>query len=100
MTTTHLTIDIEAAIAAPKALLYFTAPWCAPCKMFGPVIEKFQASNPDVVIAKINADEKRDLLMLYGVRGIPTVISLEFGAERERKTGLTDETSLGAMFGV
>lgn len=98
MTTTHLTIDLEPALAAPKALLYFTAAWCAPCKMFGPILAKFAENNPDIMVVKIDADEKRDLVTLYGVRGIPTVIALELGAEKKRQTGLTDESKLRDMF--
>jgi thioredoxin 1 len=98
MTTTHLTVDLEPALAAPKALLYFTAAWCAPCKMFGPILAKFAENNPEIMVVKIDADEKRDLLSLYGVRGIPTVIALEFGAEKTRQTGLTDESKLRDMF--
>jgi thiol-disulfide isomerase/thioredoxin len=98
MTTTHLTIDLEPALAAPKALLYFTAAWCAPCKMFGPILAKFAENNTDITVVKIDADEKRDLLNLYGVRGVPTVIALEFGAEKSRQTGLTDDSYLASMF--
>ena len=100
MTTTHLTDELEPALAAPKALLYFTAPWCGPCKQFGPIVEKFKTNHPDVMVVKIDVDEKRDLAGLYGVRGIPTVISLEYGAERTRRTGYSDEDVIGAMFGA
>ena len=100
MTTTHLTVDLEPALTAPKALLYFTAPWCAPCKMFGPILDKFAINNPEIMIVKIDVDEKRDLAGLYGVRGIPTVIALEFGAELTRQTGLADDVKLGSMFSI
>ena len=99
MTTTHLTAQLEPAITAEKALLYFTAPWCAPCKMFGPIIEQFKEENPNVMVVKIDIDEKRDLATLYGVRGIPTVIALEHGAEKGRHTGLTNETTLKNLVG-
>lgn len=98
MTTTHLTIDVEPALTAPKALLYFTATWCGPCKMFGPALSRFAENNQDIMVVKIDADEKRDLLALYGVRGVPTVIALEYGAEKARHTGMTDESSLKALF--
>jgi len=99
MTTTHLSIDIEPALTATKALLYFTASWCGPCKMFGPIIEKFKLARPDILVVKIDVDEKRDLAGLYGVRGIPTVIALEYGAEKTRHTGLTDDLKLESLFG-
>lgn len=99
MTTTHLTIDLEPALSAPKALLYFTATWCGPCKSFGPIVEQFKNDHPDAMIVKIDVDEKRDLLGLYGIRGVPTIIMLEDGAEKTRHTGTTTREHLNFLFG-
>ena len=97
MTTTHLTAGIETAVSAESSLLYFTAGWCGPCKAFGPIVEKFKTDHPDVVVSKIDVDEKRDLATLYGVRGIPTVIALRDGNELGRHTGLTTAEKLEAL---
>lgn len=99
MITTHLTSDIEQAIAAPKALLYFTATWCGPCRSFAPIVESFKNNHTDVMVVKIDVDEKRDLAGLYGVRGVPTVIVLEYGAEIARHTGMTSESQLQLLVG-
>jgi thioredoxin-like negative regulator of GroEL len=99
MTTTHLTIDLESALAAEKSLLYFTAPWCVHCKNLNPMVEKFKNDHLEVMVVKIDTDEKRDLAGLYGVIGIPTVIALEYGAERARHCGFIDDLKLGSMFG-
>jgi thioredoxin-like negative regulator of GroEL len=101
--TSHLTADLEPALVAPKALLYFTAPWCGPCKFFGPLVEEFQNNHPEIMVVKIDTDEKNDLCGLYGVKGIPTVISLEYGAERSRHTGMIMggvDVKLVSMFGA
>jgi thioredoxin-like negative regulator of GroEL len=97
--TTHLTIDIEPALVAEKSLFYFSASWCEHCNVFWPIVEKFKKNHPGVMVVKIDTDEKRDLAGLYGVRGIPTVIALEYGAERARHTGLIDDLKLDSMFG-
>ena len=49
----------------------FWAPWCGPCRMLGPVLEKAAESLPDgVQIVKYNVDECQDVASQLGVRGI------------------------------
>jgi|DEB0MinimDraft_10_1074344.scaffolds.fasta_scaffold24613_4 thioredoxin 1 len=55
-------------------LLYFSAPWCGPCKMFGPIMEKVQASG--VPVEKVNVDEDQDLSIKYEIRNVPTVVKI------------------------
>jgi len=54
--------------------LYFSAPWCGPCKMLGPVMNRV-AEKHEVV--KINVDEQPNVASHYGVRNIPTVILVD-----------------------
>lgn len=57
------------------SVLYFSAPWCAPCKRLAPLVDKLQQELADTVtFTKINADEDRDAVETYGIRGIPTLI--------------------------
>ncbi|MEG3640912.1 thioredoxin [Magnetococcus sp. PR-3] len=52
----------------------FWASWCGPCKAFAPIFEKVSEANPDVVFAKVNTDEQRELAMEFQIRSIPTLM--------------------------
>jgi thioredoxin-like negative regulator of GroEL len=74
-------------------LEYFTAPWCAPCKTFGPIIEKV-AGEKQVYLDKINIQENPERLP-PDVLSVPTVIGyLESGFEFARFVGTMSEEDL------
>lgn len=63
-------------------VIYFSAPWCGPCRMFGPVMEKITeqfAENDLVEVTKVNVDEDHDTAALHNVRSIPALIYLRDG---------------------
>ena len=69
--------------------LYFSAPWCGPCRMLGPVMEKV---GQKYSVEKINVDENQELSAQFGVRSIPTVILVdESNKELERMVGVKPE---------
>jgi len=71
-----------------KQYLYFSAPWCGPCRMLGPVMQKV---NNTIPVQKINVDEQSEIALQYNVRNIPTVILLENGQEIKRLVGAKAE---------
>ena len=77
----------------------FWAPWCAPCRMTKPVLEKLAAEYEDkIAFLPINADESRDILEEYHISGIPTVIAFRDGKVAGRIVGARDEPGFRAMF--
>ena len=73
----------------------FWAPWCGPCKMVGPMLDKIAKENEGkVVVAKVNTDENPDWAMKYGVQGIPTMLFIFGGKIVHRQVGALPEKML------
>jgi len=73
----------------------FWAPWCGPCKMVGPMLDKIAKENAGkVVVAKVNTDENPEWAMKYGVQGIPTMLFIFGGKIVHRQVGALPEKML------
>jgi len=73
----------------------FWAPWCGPCKIVSPMLDKIAQEMPGkLVIAKVNTDENPEWAMKYGVQGIPTILFMAGGKIVHRQVGVLPERML------
>lgn len=67
----------------------FWAPWCMPCRMVAPTLEKLAAEyDGRALIAKVNTDENTRWAIEYGVQGIPTLLFVKDGQVTDRIVGV------------
>ena len=70
----------------------FWAPWCGPCRMVAPALDKIaKEQSGNVVIAKVNTDENSEWAMKFGVQGIPTMLFISEGKLVHQQVGALPE---------
>ncbi|MFW5770958.1 MAG: thioredoxin [Spirochaetota bacterium] len=77
-----------------KVLVDFWAPWCGPCRMQTPILERLAQNGVNAKIAKLNTDKVQSIARKYGITSIPTMIIFENGQEADRMIGVQPEETL------
>jgi thioredoxin 1 len=73
----------------------FWAPWCGPCRMVAPILDKIaKESAGKLIIAKVNTDENPEWATKYNVQGIPTMLLIANGKIVHRQVGALPEPIL------
>jgi thioredoxin 2 len=76
-------------------LIDFWAPWCAPCRIVAPAVERLSEELAgQVKMVKVNTDLAPGLQEKFGIRGIPTLVLMEGAKESDRVTGALNLNAL------
>ena len=81
-----------------KGILYFSAPWCGPCKVMSPLMEHL-AKEGKINMKKVNVDYDATLPQQYNIKSVPTIILTDLGGnEIKRATGQMSEVQIMAFY--
>lgn len=73
----------------------FWAPWCGPCKMVSPILDKIAKEYAGrLVVAKVNTDENSEYALKYNVQGIPTMLFVSNGKIIHKQVGALPEPNI------
>ena len=88
--------DEEIAASVP-VLVDFWAPWCGPCRMVSPLVERLGAEHAGrMKVVKLNVDEAPAISARFGVQGIPLLVVIRDGSEVDRLVGAAPLAQLQA----
>ncbi len=75
-------------------LVDFWAPWCGPCRVFGPVFEKVSDEFADVSFVKVNTQDEQGIAGMFQIEAIPTLMVFRDSVLLFRQAGVVPEAGL------
>lgn len=97
MHITNINFSSEILKSEQTVLLDFWAPWCGPCRMVSPIIDKIADEMPSVRVGKVNIDDEPELAQQFGVMSIPTLIVMKEGKILKKSMGAKAKDAILAM---
>lgn len=81
--------------ASEPVLVDFWAPWCAPCRMLGPVVDEIASETVGKFkIAKVNVDDSPGVAQKFGIRSIPALLFFKGGEKKDQTIGVTGKADI------
>lgn len=94
---TEANFEEQLGSSGVPAVVDFYAPWCGPCKMLAPLLERLaEHFDGRIRFFKLNVDVAPELAARFDVTGVPTLISFKDGAPCDRVVGLASPRDLAA----
>ncbi len=78
-------------------LLDWWAPWCAPCRAFGPIYERVAAQYPEITFGKVNTEQQPALASGFRIHSIPTLMVIRDGTLVFSQPGMLPEAALVSL---
>lgn len=97
ITATKENFDQEVMTCDRPVLVDFWAPWCGPCKMLSPVVDKISEEISGVKVCKVNIDDEQELATRFGVMSIPTLVLIKNGKVADTAVGLRPKDAIVSM---
>ena len=84
--------DFDQQVTGPLTVVDFWAPWCGPCKMMDPIMEKLERTYGDrIKFVRFNVDGNQDIAQRYHVMSVPSLVLFRDGQAKEKVTGVYPE---------
>ncbi|MGE0685303.1 MAG: thioredoxin, partial [Dehalococcoidia bacterium] len=91
---TNFDSEVIARSYQKPVLVDFWAPWCGPCRMIGPVLEKMAEETETWELAKVNTDEQQEVARRYSIMSIPAVKLFSHGQVVDEFVGALPEAQV------
>jgi thioredoxin 1 len=99
--TSDATFSRDVINSAEPVLVDFWAPWCGPCRIVGPVIDRLgEKAAGKAKVFKLNVDENPGVASQYGITAIPTVIVFKNGKVDKQFVGVQPEAVYAGALGI
>ena len=94
---TDETFEAEVVNSEKPVLVDFWAPWCAPCRTVGAVLDQLSGERADLKVVKINIDDYPDQAIKHGVLVLPTVVLYKDGEALGKLQGGVPPTAIARL---